>query len=496
MGEEFRVSRGEVRLDAPAKFKAVRTDDGRLHCEGAFARDGILEYRRADGTVVRELRRPEVNGDPRTLETFKFLPMTVEHPPTGLLNSKTYKSFAVGMSDSSVKYDSEFGGIVGNCSLFDADAIGYVDRGEKVQLSAGYTCDIKPGKGVWNGQPYDQEQINVKANHLALTAKGRAGADVGLRMDSADSDAGIGIAIGGENSIEKDSLRMAKVRLDSVEYDAIPEAFASAIGVKLRELEDRARRLDALESKEQTSAQEVQRLRESLDLLQGRLDGYEVVVGNADLVLSNLGYERNDDGIYEEIEDYNDEYYNDEYYDDEDEEYYDDDDDDEYYDDEDEEYYDDDDDDYYDDDDDDYYDDDDDDFFEDEEHMDSVDDRMEAWGEAEELLPGIMEAHYDPELTANDIRRIVVNYVDPDLHAGARTDSYIDGAYAGIVDSYYEDDDDGGGDYRYDSLNSLISSQGGYHNAGGADDGLMPWEAEMMDNFRSPLTMSKNLGRN
>lgn len=466
MEEKFRVSEGEIRLDAPAKFKAIRTDDGRLHCEGAFARDGILEYRKADGTVIRELRRPDVNGDPKTLETFKFLPMTVEHPPTGLLNSKTYKSFAVGMSDSTVKYDSDFGGIVGNCSLFDADAIGFVDRGEKVQLSAGYTCDIKPGKGMWNGQSYDQEQINVKANHLALTSKGRAGADVGLRMDSADCDAGIGMAITGKTHIEKDSRRMAKVRLDNQEYDSIPEMFASAVGVKLQELDDKTHRLDAITSEYDNLLSLTKSLQSDMELLQGRLDGYEIVVDNADLVLSDLGYERTDDGIYEKVDDDED---NDEDVDVEEGETDDDEGVEEYSGEDDDEYY------------------------EEGEHMDSVTDRFRAWDEAESILPGIIDEYFDEDMTADDVRRLVVNYVEPELNPASRSDSYVAGVYASYLDEIDEDDDDGD---RHDSLNSLISSQGGYHNAGGADDGLMPWEAEIMKNYRAPLTMSKSIGRN
>jgi hypothetical protein len=291
-----------TRLDSPTKFKVTRTDDGRMHCEGAFAKDGILEYRNPNGQVIRELRRPEVNADPKTLESFKFLPMTIEHPPLGLLNSQSYKSHAIGMTDSSARYDSEFGGILGLLSIFDGEAIQMVDSKQKVELSAGYTCDISNKPGVWNGQPYDREQINVRANHLALTSKGRAGQEVCLRMDSADIKAGIGIALDESNEINKFSFkgekRMAAVRCDGVEYDNIPEVFASVMGQKLTQLDELKHRLDALDNNNSTLLQKLEDIESERDQYQGRCDGYEIIVDNADTLLEKLGYERNLEGEY------------------------------------------------------------------------------------------------------------------------------------------------------------------------------------------------------
>lgn len=478
-----------TRLDSPTKFKVTRTDDGRMHCEGAFAKDGILEYRNPNGQVIRELRRPEVNADPITLESFKFLPMTIEHPPLGLLNSQSYKSHAIGMTDSSARYDSEFGGIVGLLSIFDGEAIRLVDSKQKVELSAGYTCDILNKPGIWHGQPYDREQINVRANHLALTSKGRAGQEVCLRMDSADIEAGIGIALDDPHEINKFNFkgekRMAAVRCDGVEYENIPEVFASVMGQKLTQLEQLKQRLDTLDNQHSTLLQQLEDLESERDQYQGRCDGYEIIVDNADTLLEQLGYERNLEGEYI----YNNSTRTDSYEDDEedDEDYYDDDEeeDDEYYDDED---------------DDEYYD-------EDDEEMrrDSHYEILNAWKEADEVIEGFSDAHYDSAFDISDIQRIACAEIAPELDLSDCSDSYVSGIYDYFMSESDEDDYDDEYEYgRYDSADYAYNSsvdtalRYGYNSrfdmCGGSDDeGLTEKEKERKQAYKSGLTVSKKM---
>lgn len=457
----------EVRLDAPTSVSVVRTDDGRLYCEGAFAKDGILEYRRPDGTTIRELRRPETNADPKTLEGFKLLPMTVEHPPIGLLNSSNYKKYTVGTANAD-KYDPESGCIVGSCSFFDSEAIAYIESKNKVELSAGYRCDIKPGGGEWNGQRYDQEQVNVRPNHLALTAKGRAGSDVGLRLDAADSEAGIGVAMVARADSDNNcngKTRMASVRIDAIEYENIPESFASAVGAKLSELERRAARADSVQSRYDAIAAENADLTRQVESLRGRLDGYDVVLGNADMVLASLGYERDDSGIYGEIEGFEPDDYDDDIEDDDDEDL------DEYeitpFDDED-----------------------------DEMRGDSVADRMQAWVEAESLIPGFTEEHFDSELSASEVRRWALAEADPTFDPHSRSDSYIAGAMKSLVGDG-DDEEDDYNNYRGDSydsygLDEVIASQGGRLKVYNSRAGLYDHELAIANAYKQNLTVSKN----
>ena len=42
------------------------------------------------------------------------------------------------------------------------------------ELSLGYDCDCDETPGVWQGQPYDAIQHNIRINHLAIVEQARA----------------------------------------------------------------------------------------------------------------------------------------------------------------------------------------------------------------------------------------------------------------------------------------------------------------------------------
>lgn len=290
-----------VRFDQATQLnKVTRTDDGRLHCSANFCRDGILEYRTPDGNVRRELRLPEENE--KAIESFKHLPISIEHPP-GLLDSSSYKQYAVGMTDGEVVYQAPF--VAGKVSLFDSEAIDYVDSGKKREVSLGYKCDIEKKTGTWNGEKYDAIQRNIRANHLALTAKGRAGEKVGLRLDSLDD---ADVAFEQPNSdyvVSGAKTKMATIRLDGVEYSDIPEHFASIVGKMSSDHEKTNKRLDSLESelKERNDAisdlkKNVQLAEDERDTAQGRSDALMELLTEADSILSEYGVRRDSLGNY------------------------------------------------------------------------------------------------------------------------------------------------------------------------------------------------------
>lgn len=277
----------QIRFDASVSAKITRTDDGRLHCEGLFCRAGILSYRQPDGSEIRELRRPETNQDSRTVESFKFLPVVVEHPPGGLLTSESYKKHAVGVTDSNPTFDEASGGIKGLLTIYDSLAVEQAESRRKSELSTGYTCDTIDSPGVWQGQRYDREQINVIANHLALTGKGRAGSEVSLRLDT-DDENNIGCAF------QEINVTMAKITCDSVEYE-VPEAFASVAAQKFKELATIRARVDSLESELATAEEERVRFL-------ARSDAFAEIIDNADAILEPLGYTKDSQGEYVRID--------------------------------------------------------------------------------------------------------------------------------------------------------------------------------------------------
>lgn len=178
MAQEFRFD--SHRLDARQLRRDAR---GMALAKSRATRVGVFEYTRADGSKVRELRRPEVVFAPSHLETLVGASLTIGHPPEHV-NPSNMRQLEVGVV-TSARQDGSF--VAADLSIRDASVIGKVERGELVELSCGYTCDVDPRPGVWQGERYDQAQINLRVNHIALLppGHGRAGPEVRIRADAA-----------------------------------------------------------------------------------------------------------------------------------------------------------------------------------------------------------------------------------------------------------------------------------------------------------------------
>lgn len=290
-----------IRFDFGSIGKPHRTDDGVLLAEATFARDGVLEYRKSDGSTQKELRLPETNKDSATLTSFGLATLTTEHPPV-LINKDNAKDYRSGITLQNVRYETTHGkgGFVrGQVAVMDSDAIALIESREKIELSAGYTCDLEEVSGVWKGQHYDAIQRNVKVNHVALTRRGRAGADVRLHLDSFSGDVAVQLEKADSNlSTTTKKRRMATVNLDGVGYEDVPEVFASVAAPKLKQLE-------SLQPKYDSAVEELGSLREQLkeseyekDSQAGRADAHEICLTNAEALLEEIGYHRDGKGGY------------------------------------------------------------------------------------------------------------------------------------------------------------------------------------------------------
>ncbi len=62
--------------------------------------------------------------------------------------------------------------------ITDAEAIGKIENGQRVELSAAYFYTPVLEQGTFEGQPYDIVMTDIRANHVALVEEGRAGKDV------------------------------------------------------------------------------------------------------------------------------------------------------------------------------------------------------------------------------------------------------------------------------------------------------------------------------
>lgn len=163
-----------------------RTSNGGLRIPSFLTRAGIFEYRTADGSVVRELRPPEEVFAADSLASLRGVPVTDLHPPT-LVTADDWKEKAAGHVADNVEPVGEF--VAADLVIQDAALVRLVEAGQRKDLSCGYTMDTEETPGVWNGQPYDRIQRNIRYNHVALgpAGWGRAGPDVSLRLDSGDA---------------------------------------------------------------------------------------------------------------------------------------------------------------------------------------------------------------------------------------------------------------------------------------------------------------------
>lgn len=177
-----RVRRFDV---ASTATSARRLPNGWLRAEGIIARTGVQEYRRADGTVLRELRLPQEVFRAETLNALEMAPVTDEHPPAMLdaSNTTAYQRGTLGeqievLDDRLVKAP---------ILITDERLISKVLSGEQSELSVGYFCDLEHEPGVWNGQRYDCIQRNITPNHVAITRRARGGPELRVRLDAADA---------------------------------------------------------------------------------------------------------------------------------------------------------------------------------------------------------------------------------------------------------------------------------------------------------------------
>ena len=161
--------------------KPVRLSNGFLRAEGYLTRAGIFVYRDGQGNTVRELRPPEEVFHPDSLASFALVPVTNDHP-SELLTADNAKQYAVGSVSEVVTPDGDK--VRASLMITDAAAIEALDAG-KSELSCGYTANVEFSPGVWNGQPYDAVQRNIRGNHVALVDAGRAGPACAIRMDAA-----------------------------------------------------------------------------------------------------------------------------------------------------------------------------------------------------------------------------------------------------------------------------------------------------------------------
>lgn len=240
----------EARVDfsrlAPLE-KLERTPTGGIRVPASIGREGVLVYRRADGSSRREYRPASEAFAARSLESVADAVVTVGHPPDALVTPRTMRQYHVGHVRGGASRDGSM--IVAELAVLDAAAIEKIASGELVEISSGYTClfDATPGTTP-AGEAYDGMQREVRYNHVALLPEGagRAGRGVKLRFDGAE----VRLEATDEPELETRNDAM-KEWINGREYTVGTPEWAAAHALRMK-------RLDELETaeKEETKSEE------------------------------------------------------------------------------------------------------------------------------------------------------------------------------------------------------------------------------------------------
>ena len=207
----------------PQRFELERIDktsvkisrSGLVTMSGTMTKVGVFEYKRIDGSIVRELRLPEDVFSQESMDSFNNIPVTNGHPSVGLLDASNAKKFAVGMTgDKTTKREDTF--LENELTVFDEKTINEIKNGKK-ELSLGYNLNIDntPGVHPVYGQ-YDAIQKDIRGNHLAIVTGARAGREAVLHMDSGEDRDLATINQKGANTMPKINIKGKAFNLDDV----------------------------------------------------------------------------------------------------------------------------------------------------------------------------------------------------------------------------------------------------------------------------------------
>ena len=119
------------------------------------------------------------------------MPVTIEHPSEGVVNSGIHKIVSVGTVMFPARVEQEYF-LRMRFQIFDGDIVNEImskiQRGEHWDVSCGYSADLEERPGNFNGTEYDAIHKNIRYNHLSLVSKGRAGNEVGIISGDDDKE--------------------------------------------------------------------------------------------------------------------------------------------------------------------------------------------------------------------------------------------------------------------------------------------------------------------
>jgi hypothetical protein len=244
-----------------------RTAEGYLNINALMTRVGIFKYQNNDGTIVRQYRPAEEVLSEDSYSTLSNVPVTNEHPKE-FVNSKNVKKYQVGFVRDCIEVvDNKY--LKGKLVIQDDETINEIISNKKVEVSCGYTCIHEQKDGEFENEGrFDLIQRQIRYNHLAIVYKGRAGNQVKLTYDSADSDLSIMITDELkdqlENQKEDQNCVNTRKKMETIILDGVSQEVSADFKAKY----------DALQNSKQVAdqADKIESLQKELDSLQAEYD--------------------------------------------------------------------------------------------------------------------------------------------------------------------------------------------------------------------------------
>jgi len=169
-----------------------KTDlNGWLEIKGnPISKVGVFPYSGAQ--ISRDLPPDEIFSVYRPVEeleneecinSFKLIPWTDDHEMLGSEEEGLTPAESKGVEGvigETVYFDKNGGYLKANVKVFSEGMKSKIDKYNKKELSIGYRCTYEKEDGIFNGEPYQYVQRNIRGNHLALVDEGRSGKDVSV----------------------------------------------------------------------------------------------------------------------------------------------------------------------------------------------------------------------------------------------------------------------------------------------------------------------------
>ncbi len=259
-------------FDVSGRTRNVRrTQVGGVRVDARLTRIGVLPYTLADGSVRHELRHPDEVFNTDSLATLQSAPVTNIDYHRGLIGLHNWKEASLGHTEN-VRSDARY--VEGELVINDAATATHVENGQLADISCGYECKLDFTPGVFEGEHYDAIQRTIRYNHVAVLPKGRgrAGTDVGVRLDSTD-------ALCVEEETDMKTIRMDGkdfevgsdahlAKIDELHAVALKQATAEAVKFKAdaaEELVTTKKQLDEAQAKFDAKTKDAEKLAADLE---------------------------------------------------------------------------------------------------------------------------------------------------------------------------------------------------------------------------------------